>query len=86
MDWLRQIAAIALVFGLLAAALLWLRSHGMAGWKATASRKITLVDRLRLTPQHSVHIVRVGKRNFLIAVHANGCTLLDSLPAEDLDP
>ncbi len=86
MDWIRQISAILLVFGLLAVALLWLRSRGMVGGKAGPTRKIFLVDRLRLTPQHSVHIVRVGKRNFLIAVHANGCSLLDSVPPEDLEP
>jgi len=86
MDWIRQIAAIAFVFGLLGGALWWLRRRGMAGWRPAGSPKMAVIDRLRLTPQHSVHIVRVGKRNFLIAVHANGCTLLDSLQTEDLDP
>jgi flagellar biogenesis protein FliO len=85
MDWIRQIAAIAFVFGLLGGALWWLRRRGMAGWQPGRSPKIALIDRLRLTPQHSVHIVRVGKRNFVIAVHANGCTLLDSLRTEDLE-
>lgn len=59
------------------------RNGGLA---AAGAPKIAAIDRLRLTPQHSVHLVRVGKRNFLIAVHANGCTLLDSLRTEDLDP
>jgi flagellar biosynthetic protein FliO len=87
MDWIRQIAAIAFVFGLLGGALWWLRRRGMAGWRpAGSSPKMAVIDRLRLTPQHSVHIVRVGKRNFVIAVHTNGCTLLDTLRTEDLEP
>ena len=87
MDWIRQIAAIAFVFGLLGGALWWLRRRGMADWRTAGSpARMILVDRLRLTPQHSIHIVRVGKRNFLVAVHTGGCTLLDSLPSEDLDP
>ena len=85
MELIRQIAAIVFVFGLLGAALWWLRARGLAGPRIGGGSKMAVVDRLRLTPQHSLQIVRVGKRHLVIAVHAGGCTLLDSLADKDLE-
>jgi flagellar biogenesis protein FliO len=35
------------------------------------------IERLPLTPQHSLHLVRVAGRTVLIAVSPGGCSLLD---------
>jgi flagellar biogenesis protein FliO len=43
---------------------------------------LQVLERVRLTPQHSVHIVRAGNRHLTIAVHPTGCTLLESHPPE----
>jgi len=35
--------------------------------------------RLALSPQHSVHVIRVGERELVLAVHPQGVTLLCEL-------
>jgi len=80
MEFLRQFAAIALVFGLLWAALWALRKKGAVqfrGPKSQAARDLLqLRGRLMLTAQHSVHCVRIGQRDFVLGVHPSGITLL----------
>jgi len=80
MEFLRQGAAIALVFGLLCAALWVLRKKGAVqfpGPKSQGGRDLLqLRGRLMLTAQHSVHCVRIGQRDFVLGVHPSGITLL----------
>ncbi len=85
MEWIRQLAAIGLVFGLLAAALWALRRRGIAArgpWLGArkAGKRLVLVERLALSPQHSLHLVRLGERELLIGTHAGGCAVLESMP------
>jgi flagellar biosynthetic protein FliO len=87
MELLRQLAAIALVFGLLAAALWALRRRGVlprAGILRArkAAGRLEAIERLALSPQHTLHLVRVADRALLIGAHSGGCTLLESLPLE----
>jgi flagellar biogenesis protein FliO len=42
--------------------------------------RLERLERLSLSPQHSLNLVRVGDRELLIAVHAGGCTLLEAAP------
>jgi flagellar biogenesis protein FliO len=37
------------------------------------------VERLSLTPQHSLHMVRVNGREFVVATHPQGCTLVTAV-------
>jgi flagellar biogenesis protein FliO len=82
MEVLRQCAAIALVFGLLWAALWVLRKKGAVQFrdpKSPAARDLLQSrGRLMLTAQHSVHCVRIGQRDFVLGVHPSGITLLFS--------
>jgi flagellar biogenesis protein FliO len=82
MDVVQQFAAILFVFVLLGAAIVVLRRKNviLMGRPRSAGqpRRLCVVDRVRLTPQHSVHIVQAGEREFIIAAHSNGCTLLAS--------
>jgi flagellar biogenesis protein FliO len=85
MELLRQLAAIGLVFGLLAAALWALRRRGFvprAGIRRTrkAAGRLQAIERLALSPQHTLHLVRVANRALLIGAHSSGCTLLESMP------
>ena len=45
--------------------------------------RIELAERVALSPQHSLHLVRLGGRALLIASHAGGCTLIESVPWQD---
>lgn len=87
MEWLRALVSIALVVGL-AVALRWWASRVRlprgAGRRRGAPRRLEALDRLALTAQHTLHLVRVGDRALLIGVHPAGCSLLESLPAAPL--
>lgn len=82
METVQQICAVLLVLGLLAGSLYWLRSRGMAQFAGAAlgrggKRRMRAVERLVLTPQHSLHLVDVGGRVLLIAVGPGGCSVLE---------
>ena len=89
MDVLRQVGGVVVVFSLLGASL-WLARRGgrvaIAGkrfWTpATKTKKLTAVEKLSLTPQHTLHIVRVDGRELIVATHPQGCTLLSEKQAE----
>ncbi len=90
MELVRQVVAIAVVFGLLGLAWWLLRRQGLARLGGGARgrkglRRLEAVERLALSPHHALHLVRVGERVLLIGVHASGCTLLESLPGRELD-
>ncbi len=86
MEWLRPLLSIALVLGLLAALRWWLGGRGAAPlWRRgrnLRSGKLEPLDRLALTPHHSVHLIRVGDRAVLIGAHPAGCSVLETMPAE----
>jgi flagellar biogenesis protein FliO len=83
MELVEQLLAAATVFTLLAGLLWWLRRRGIAQFtvglaSARARRRLELIERLPLTPQHSLHLVRVGSRAILIGRSPSGLTLLHS--------
>ena len=74
---------VVLVLALLAGLLWTLRNRGLiafrrAGWKGSSIRRLQVIERLPLTPNHSLHLVRVADRILLIGVAPSGCTLLDT--------
>ena len=80
---IQQMLAVGLVMALLAGLLLGLRRRGVARFRIglprkKAARRLEVTERLPLTPQHSLHMVRMGGRELLIGVSPAGCNLLDS--------
>ena len=89
MEMFQQLLAVAMVLGSLCA-LVWamkrkgwarVRSHG-----ARDSRRLEVIDRLVLTPHHSVHLIRVADRTLLVGLSPNGCNLLETTPVGILPP
>ena len=80
MDIVRQSLAITFVFALLSAALWCLRKRGniRAGFPRARAAHGVLESRgkLALGPQHSIHVVRIGERDMVVAVHPAGVTVL----------
>jgi flagellar biogenesis protein FliO len=79
------------VLGVLAAALWWLRRKGAAQFtlrglrRGGGPRRLEVLERLSLTPQHSLHLVRVADRVVLIALSPAGCSILDgATPREEV--
>jgi flagellar biogenesis protein FliO len=83
MDVLRQVFSVLLVFSLLGAVLWVLRRGGKVSLKGLAwkralgnSRTMVAVERLSLTPQHTLHIVLIDGRELLVVTHPQGCSVL----------
>jgi flagellar biosynthetic protein FliO len=80
----QQIMAVFLVLALLVGALWLLRNRGFTQYRGPARRKsarhLEAIARLPLTPQHSVHLVRVSDHAILLALSPSGCTLVESVP------
>jgi flagellar biogenesis protein FliO len=85
MDIAKQSLAILLVLALLLTALWCLRQKGWSGMRLKKSVPSVLESRgkLTLTARHSVHLVRVGDRNLILALHPDGITFLgEAVPAD----
>jgi len=87
MEPVRQVLAVLLVLGLLGGTLYWLRGKGAArftvkGLGRSAGRQMRSIEQLRLTPQHSLHMVKVGERVLLVALSPGGCSILSANAAE----
>ena len=87
MESLQQTLAVFFVLVLLGGTLFWLRRRGLAqvslgrfslgSGGGTKTRRMQSIERLSLTPQHSLHLVRVSNQVLLIAVSPGGCTVVD---------
>jgi flagellar biogenesis protein FliO len=81
MEAIQQTLVVVFVLGLLGATLYWLRGQGIARFNGKGvvrgARRMQTIERLPLSPQHSLHLVKVGGRTLLIAVSPGGCSLLD---------
>ena len=85
MDIVRQSLAITFVFVLLWAALWLLRKKGTVhintGRARARGKLLESRERLALTAQHSIHLIRIGDREVAVAVHPGGVTMLcDAAP------
>ncbi len=83
MEMLEQLSIVAVILGVLCGGL-WLLKR--KGWAHTAMRRgradgqprLEVIDRLVLTPHHSLHLVRLADRTLLVGLSPNGCNLLES--------
>ncbi len=98
MEIWRQAAALVAVFALLGAAV-WSLRHRAGIVRTGASKSLRAVERIALTPQHAVHLLRAPGRELLVMTHPQGCSLLfeqvcesprpaesPRLPAQSLSP
>jgi flagellar biogenesis protein FliO len=79
MDYFRQMAAVGGVFLLLGGLLWWMRRRGFAAPRAArAARRIEVLERLTLAPQHTLHLVRLDRTSLLVSCSPGGCRLIDT--------
>jgi flagellar biogenesis protein FliO len=89
MEAMQQVLGVVAVLTLLGGSLWWLRRKGLAqfnvrGPGGNKTKSMRLIERLALTPQHSLYLVRVADRTMLIAASPGGCSILDGV-AESAD-
>jgi flagellar biogenesis protein FliO len=87
MQGMEQLLAALLVIALAAGTVAWLRHRGLAVSASNGvqrkMRKLEPTARLALGPQHSLHLVRLGKQEILVGRSPAGLTLLVSREATD---
>lgn len=81
MDVARQILVVLLVLILFGGARYALRRGvNLSNWTpprpAPGRPSLQVVGRVTLTPQHCLHIVRAGDREWVLATHPQGCTTI----------
>jgi flagellar biogenesis protein FliO len=90
MQLTEQIGMVLLVFGLLGGLLWFSKRRGLAafsiGGRGGSGRRLEVLERISLTPQHAVHLVRVSSRTVLIATAPSSCTLLEGPVALESTP
>ncbi len=91
MEILEQLVVIGLVLGVLVGGV-WLMKH--KGWatanvrrpKSDGRPRLEVIDRLALTPHHSLHLVRLADRTMLIGLSPSGCNLLENSSEKNTSP
>jgi flagellar biogenesis protein FliO len=81
MEAIREVLSVLIVFLLLGAAL-WKLRRGPWNRTSKKGRSLEPVEKLALTPQHALHLIRVEGREILVATHPQGCTLIRHSPME----
>lgn len=82
MDFLRSIfiAAACIALAVVAVSRLATRRSGrLAGFRWPSqdpAQRMELLQRLVLTPHHSLHLIRISGKDVLIAAHTHGVTLV----------
>lgn len=88
MEVVQQFLAVLLVFGLLGLAVWKLRGGGampMLGGRSQG-RTLQSIERIELTPQHAMHLVKVHGHEVVVMTHPHGCSLLQGPGARDQAP
>jgi len=75
MDLIQQFAAVALVLGMLAGAMWLLRRKQGFLPRPSAKRQMEVVERVTLTPQHSLALVRVNGNLVLVGTGPGVCEI-----------
>ena len=87
MDLAQQIAFVVIVLAALAALLKIARDRGLARFnlpgRPSPTRRMAVLERLSLTPNHSLHLVTVDDRTVLVSVSPGGCQILEKDPQGD---
>jgi flagellar biogenesis protein FliO len=86
-NMVEQILAASFVIGLLLVTVWVLRRKGLATsntiWRrAGRSKSMQVVEKLQLTAQHSLHLVRLGDELILIGVSPSSCGQIAALKAD----
>jgi flagellar biogenesis protein FliO len=91
MESARAILSVVAVLTLLLGAAWWIRrSAGLGAGGllriSKAMRTMTVVERLPLTPQHSLVVVSLGAERLLVAVHPAGVSVIDRFKPDQIGP
>ena len=83
MEMFSQLLVTAAVLGVLCGGVWLLKRKGYAYSRVRRPNgvghpRLEVLDRLALSPHHSLHLVRLGDRTLLVGLSPNDCKLLES--------
>lgn len=89
MEVTEQITMVLLVFALLGGLLWFFKRRGLvslplSGRRGGNGRRLEVLERVSLSPQHALHLVRVADRIVLIGTAPSSCSLLDAPNSREL--
>jgi flagellar biogenesis protein FliO len=80
MELLQQALALVLVCGLLGTALWFVKTRHSPGLRLRGvDRKMQVIERVSLTPQHTLCLVKVGERLVMIGTAPSSCQLIQTV-------
>jgi len=79
MEYLQQGLALLVVFGLLGTALWFVRARQGPNLRIRGERKMQVIERVSLTPQHTLCLVKVGERLVMIGTAPSSCQLIQTV-------
>jgi len=87
-DMYRQFWGVLAVLGILVTALYLLKQRGIARFTGIRrlggpERIMKVVERIPLTPQHTMHLVQIGQRRVLISSSPGSCQLITEISEQD---
>ena len=78
MDLITRLFAVAAVLALAALAMWILKRNGLVrGVGGNVTRRVEMIERIALSPQVSLHVLRIRDREFTLAVTGAGVTVVD---------
>ncbi len=80
MENLQQLGAVLLVLGLLAVAVYGIRNKKLPGLgqDVRGAKRLQILERVALTAQHTLCLVRVGDRELLITTAPGNCQVVNA--------
>jgi flagellar biogenesis protein FliO len=79
MELFQQGLALVVVFGLLGTALWFVKGRQVPTLRVRGNRKMQVVERVALTPQHTLCLVKVGEKLVLIGTAPTSCQLIQAV-------
>jgi flagellar biogenesis protein FliO len=79
MEFLQQGLALVLVFGLLGTALWFVKTRQNPNLRVRGERRIQVLERVALTPQHTLCLVKVDDRLVMIGTAPSSCQVIQTV-------
>jgi flagellar biosynthetic protein FliO len=78
-DLLQQGSALVLVFAILGGALWLLKNRRIPSIRVRGERRMQVIERVALTPNHTLCLVKVGERLVMIGTAPSSCQLIETV-------
>jgi flagellar biogenesis protein FliO len=79
MEYFQQGLALVVVFGLLGTALWFVKTRQNPNLRVRGERRVQVLERVALTPQHTLCLVKVDDRLVMIGTAPSSCQVIQTM-------